>query len=78
MGATTVLSSRTTRCSMVSAPKGRVALGTPILVDLPPHKTERFLNTPLPNDPEASLSRERLDALVAEYHRQRGREPVHQ
>jgi aldehyde:ferredoxin oxidoreductase len=33
---------------------------------------ERFLNTPLPNDPEASLSRERLDALVAEYHRQRG------
>ena len=33
---------------------------------------ERFLNTPLPNDPEAALSRERLDALVAEYHRQRG------
>jgi len=33
---------------------------------------ERFLNTPLPNDPEASLSRDRLDALVAEYHRQRG------
>ena len=33
---------------------------------------ERFLNTPLPNDPEASLSRERLDALVAEYHVQRG------
>jgi aldehyde:ferredoxin oxidoreductase len=33
---------------------------------------ERFLNTPLPNDPQASLSRERLDALVAEYHRQRG------
>jgi aldehyde:ferredoxin oxidoreductase len=33
---------------------------------------ERFLNTPLPNDPEASLSRERLDALVMEYHRQRG------
>ena len=32
---------------------------------------ERFLNTPLPNDPLASLSRERLDALVAEYHRQR-------
>ena len=25
---------------------------------------ERFLKTPLPNDPEASLSRERLDALV--------------
>lgn len=37
---------------------------------------ERFLNTPLPNDPEASLSRERLDALVAEYHRLRGWEPV--
>ena len=33
---------------------------------------ERFLSTPLPNDPAASLSRERLDALVAEYHRQRG------
>jgi aldehyde:ferredoxin oxidoreductase len=33
---------------------------------------ERFLKTPLPDDPDASLSRERLDALVAEYHRQRG------
>ncbi len=33
---------------------------------------DRFLNTPLPNDPAASLSRERLDDLVAEYHRQRG------
>src|SRR5688572_9286777 len=33
---------------------------------------DRFLNTPLPNDPEASLSRERLHELVAEYHRQRG------
>ena len=33
---------------------------------------ERFLKTPLPGDPEASLSRDRLDALVAEYHRQRG------
>ena len=33
---------------------------------------ERFLNTPLPNDPAASLSRERLGDLVAEYHRQRG------
>src|SRR6187402_1773534 len=33
---------------------------------------ERFLNTPLPNDPEAMLSRERLNELVAEYHRQRG------
>jgi aldehyde:ferredoxin oxidoreductase len=33
---------------------------------------DRFLSTPLPNDPEAALSRERLDALVAEYHRQRG------
>lgn len=33
---------------------------------------ERFLNTPLPNDPAAALSREKLDALVAEYHRQRG------
>jgi aldehyde:ferredoxin oxidoreductase len=33
---------------------------------------ERFLSTSLPNDPEASLSRERLDSLVAEYRRQRG------
>ncbi|MEP7353534.1 MAG: aldehyde ferredoxin oxidoreductase family protein [Acidobacteriota bacterium] len=33
---------------------------------------DRFLNTPLPNDAAASLSRERLDALVTEYHRQRG------
>jgi aldehyde:ferredoxin oxidoreductase len=33
---------------------------------------ERFLGSALPNDPLAHLSRERLDALVAEYHRQRG------
>jgi aldehyde:ferredoxin oxidoreductase len=33
---------------------------------------ERFFDSPLPNDPLAHLSRERLDALVAEYHRQRG------
>ena len=33
---------------------------------------DRFLDTPLPNDPAASLSRERLDDLVVEYHRQRG------
>jgi aldehyde:ferredoxin oxidoreductase len=33
---------------------------------------DRFLGTPLPNDPAASLSAETLDALVAEYHRQRG------
>jgi len=33
---------------------------------------ERFLKTPLPNDPAASLSRERLVELVGEYHRQRG------
>jgi aldehyde:ferredoxin oxidoreductase len=33
---------------------------------------ERFLSGPLPNDPDAVLSRERLDTLVAEYHRQRG------
>ena len=33
---------------------------------------ERFLSTPLPNDPKASLSKERLDDLVTEYHRQRG------
>ena len=33
---------------------------------------ERFLNTPLPDDPAALLSRTRLNELVAEYHRQRG------
>ena len=33
---------------------------------------DRFLDTPLPNDPEALLGRDRLAALVAEYHRQRG------
>ena len=33
---------------------------------------ERFLDAPLPNDAVAHLSRERLGALVAEYHRQRG------
>jgi aldehyde:ferredoxin oxidoreductase len=32
---------------------------------------ERFLGTPLPNDPAAVLTRERLQELVAEYHRQR-------
>src|SRR4051812_16356428 len=33
---------------------------------------DRFLDTPLANDPDAVLTRERLDALVVEYHRQRG------
>ena len=33
---------------------------------------ERFLDTPLPSDPAAALSREQLGDLVAEYHRQRG------
>jgi aldehyde:ferredoxin oxidoreductase len=33
---------------------------------------DRFFDAPLPNDPQASLSRERLQELVAEYHRQRG------
>jgi aldehyde:ferredoxin oxidoreductase len=32
----------------------------------------RFLGAPLASDPAASLSRERLHELVAEYHRQRG------
>ena len=36
---------------------------------------ERFLNTPLPDDPAAALSRERLNELVAEYHRQRAAGP---
>ncbi len=33
---------------------------------------ERFLNTPLPSDLTAAISREQLGGLVAEYHRQRG------
>jgi aldehyde:ferredoxin oxidoreductase len=33
---------------------------------------DRFLSSPLPNDPAASLTRERLQELVTEYHRQRG------
>jgi aldehyde:ferredoxin oxidoreductase len=33
---------------------------------------DRFFDSPLPDDPDASLSRERLQELVAEYHRQRG------
>ena len=33
---------------------------------------DRFFDAPLPNDALARLSRERLDSLVAEYHRQRG------
>jgi aldehyde:ferredoxin oxidoreductase len=33
---------------------------------------ERFFNAPLPNDPTAILTRQRLQELVAEYHRQRG------
>lgn len=33
---------------------------------------ERFLTVALPSDPSAVLSRETLDGLVAEYHRQRG------
>ena len=33
---------------------------------------ERFLNTPLQGELGATLSREQLDVLVAEYHRQRG------
>jgi len=35
---------------------------------LPP----RFLDTPLPSDPAAAINRQQLEALVAEYHRQRG------
>jgi aldehyde:ferredoxin oxidoreductase len=33
---------------------------------------ERFLNTPLPTDPAAALTPQRMQELVAEYHRQRG------
>jgi aldehyde:ferredoxin oxidoreductase len=33
---------------------------------------ERFLDTPLPSDPTAAISRQHLEDLVKEYHRQRG------
>jgi aldehyde:ferredoxin oxidoreductase len=33
---------------------------------------ERFLDTPLAGDPAAAISRQQLQDLVAEYHRQRG------
>jgi aldehyde:ferredoxin oxidoreductase len=33
---------------------------------------ERFLDTPLPSDPTAAISRQQLGELVTEYHRQRG------
>jgi aldehyde:ferredoxin oxidoreductase len=33
---------------------------------------DRFFDSPLPNDEKAVLARRQLDALVAEYHRQRG------
>jgi len=32
----------------------------------------RFLDMPLPSDPTAAISRQQLEALVTEYHRQRG------
>jgi aldehyde:ferredoxin oxidoreductase len=32
----------------------------------------RFFTDALPNDADATLTRDRLDSLVAEYHRQRG------
>jgi aldehyde:ferredoxin oxidoreductase len=37
---------------------------------------ERFLGTALPNDPEAILTRDRLQELVTEYHRQRDAEAI--
>jgi aldehyde:ferredoxin oxidoreductase len=49
----------------------RLAGWTPAEDTLP----DRFLDTPLSTDPDAILTRERLDALVAEYHRQRAKSP---
>jgi aldehyde:ferredoxin oxidoreductase len=46
----------------------RIAGWTPEEDTLP----ERFLDAPLPSDTGATLTRERLQELVAEYHRQRG------
>lgn len=61
---------RETARRIVSAKRqfNRLAGWTPAEDTLP----DRFLSAPLPDDPEAALSREQLDALVAEYHRQRG------
>jgi len=39
---------------------------------------DRFLGHALPNDPEALLTRDQLQELVAEYHRQRGAEAIPQ
>src|SRR5947207_1437921 len=39
IGDTTSCRMRTTRCSMVSGPKGSSAFGVPMRVDLPPHRT---------------------------------------
>lgn len=61
---------RTTAARIVAAKRefNLLAGWTPAEDTLP----ERFLDSALPNDAEAHLSRERLDSLVAEYHRQRG------
>ena len=60
---------RETAARIVAAKRefNRLAGWTPAEDTLP----DRFLDSPLPNDAEAHLSRERLEALVAEYHRQR-------
>jgi aldehyde:ferredoxin oxidoreductase len=61
---------RKTAKRIVSAKRqfNRLAGWTPSEDTLP----ERFLNTALPSDPGAFLSRQSLEDLVAEYHRQRG------
>lgn len=62
---------RETATRIVSAKRefNRLAGWTPDEDTLP----DRFLDSPLPNDAAAHLSRERLEALVAEYQRQRAR-----
>jgi len=67
----TAVELRDTAARIVAAKQdfNRLAGWTPAEDTLP----DRFLDASLPNDPAAHLSRERLDALVAEYHRQRGR-----
>ena len=69
---TTAAELRQTAKGIVHAKRrfNRLAGWTPAEDTLP----ERFLQGALPNDPAAALTRERLGAVVGEYHRQRGRE----
>lgn len=65
---------RDTAARIIAAKRefNRLAGWTPDEDTLP----DRFLDSPLPNDAAAHLTRERLEALVAEYQRQRERHDI--